>query len=93
MPILQDEIWRKAQKLLAAGRMRSTLFGYKTPPPAKSYRFFEKIVFSPPLYRFSPSVARGEVHISAPFAHTIATKTKKEQKHDRIGYHQATEGM
>ena len=29
MPILQDEIWRKTQKLLAAGRMRSTLFGYK----------------------------------------------------------------
>ena len=28
MPILQDEIWRKTQKLLAAGRMRSTLFGY-----------------------------------------------------------------
>ena len=29
MPILQDEIWRKTQKLLAAGRMRSTLFGYR----------------------------------------------------------------
>ena len=28
MPILQDEIWRKTQKLLVAGRMRSTLFGY-----------------------------------------------------------------
>ncbi|MBR2346935.1 MAG: hypothetical protein IKA68_04960, partial [Clostridia bacterium] len=31
MPILQDEIWRKIQKLLAAGRMRSTLFGYIAP--------------------------------------------------------------
>ena len=31
MPILQDEIWRKTQKLLVAGRMRSTLFGYRSP--------------------------------------------------------------
>ena len=28
MRILQDEIWRKTRKLLAAGRISSTLFGY-----------------------------------------------------------------
>ena len=40
MPILQDEIWRKTQKLLAAGRMRSTLFGYNV-----SFGFFAHLLF------------------------------------------------
>ena len=32
--ILQDEIWRKTRKILAAGRMSSALFGYSDMTPA-----------------------------------------------------------
>ena len=38
IPILRGEIWRKTRKLLAAGRMRSTPFGYTKGTPLGGLR-------------------------------------------------------
>ena len=91
MPILQDEIWRKTQKLLAAGRMRSALFGYNKP-----YHIHYSMVFklSSRLLNFSDLTFLLLYSVPPTAEQTVSQEQKKRffviQRGSVFGYGYAT---